>query len=176
MQVLHVIMALDLMAILGFMSHLEPDTLAQVLHTMMGLERMERMRIFTDELTAVASPTFRSSRSGTLRGSPAVGRRTGDGAEAEAGARRSPSFGGNSGSQGWQGASPVRSNRGSATEGATESDEKRRLKPPPWLRSPVRVLPPSPHSSGSTCVLVFARLAPHRSSLGACSPSAAWYG
>lgn len=89
---------------------------------MMGLERMERMRIFTDELTAVASPTFRS---------PVGGRRTGDGAESSR--RRSASL---SGAAGWQAGSPLRSERSSAAGGAPDSEDRRRW--PPWLKTMVR--------------------------------------
>lgn len=42
--------------------------LPQVLHMMMGLERMDRMRMFADELTAVAAPRI-------SRGLPSASRR-----------------------------------------------------------------------------------------------------
>jgi hypothetical protein len=60
----------------------------QVLHMMLGLERMDRMRMFADELTAVAPP--RSTR--TL-GSAAVGsdsrRHTAGGADEDPASQRS---------------------------------------------------------------------------------------
>ena len=53
---------------------------AQVLHMMMGLERIERMRLFAAELTAPTSPAPRASR---IAGSRAPARRTGELAAAD---------------------------------------------------------------------------------------------
>ena len=53
---------------------------AQVLHMMLGLERIERMRLFAAELTAPTSPPPRAAR---LTGGRASARRTGEPAAAE---------------------------------------------------------------------------------------------
>ena len=69
----------------------------QVLHMMMGLERIERMRLFAAELTAPTSP---APRAGRLTGSSrAPARRSGEPAAAEETGFRQPSNVGSVGRQ-----------------------------------------------------------------------------